>query len=89
MRGYTPGGTTSLTEVSSGVNTFDIPANSTRMFQFYQSGMPAILGYGVIEWTSTDEKQRKALIAGVMTYNRQHVDSDAATKHLVNNGQPF
>ncbi len=87
---YTGGDNQTLEELSSGVNTFEIPANSTRLFQFYQSGMTkCMIGYAVIEWTSSDAKQRKSLVASLRSNGKWGSGTFYATQLLINNGQPF
>ena len=74
--------------LSTGVNTFVLPAHSSRVFSFFKKNMSkSVVGYAVIEWTSENEDLRKALIA-------THRLVGAATHHhmgmvMINNGQPF
>ena len=75
--------------LSTGVNTFEIPAHSTRTYSFWDENMPGTIGYGVIEWSSTDTQQRKSLIAGVFSYGKRYTEGFYATKYLVNHGEPF
>lgn len=67
---------------------FEIPANSTRMFQLHKEGIKTpIHGYAVIEWTSPENK-RKALIASGRRF-RGRSDRTHSSTLPVNNGQPF
>ena len=83
------GGASEFTLLSTGVSTFEIPAHSTRDYDLYDSTMPAILGYGIIEWEGIDKYQRKSLIAATMVYGRRTADAYFSSKFPINNGQPF
>lgn len=79
---------TEFKKISTGVNSFEIPAHSTRGFYFFKANMQkSVLGHAVIEWTSDNKRLRKALIAssGLDAIAGQYYSNRA----FVNNGQPF
>ncbi len=84
---YTTGNNANLIKVSAG-GTFEIPANSTRIYVIKNSNTTRFAGYGVIEWTSDDAKLRKALIAGMYTFFVGGSEKFTWGSQL-NNGQPF
>ncbi|WP_147822610.1 hypothetical protein [Salidesulfovibrio onnuriiensis] len=71
---------------STGQNTFELAAHATRTYVFKSSSI-GMAGYAVIEWTSTNKKLRKALIAS--SRYEGMAGSYFASRSLVNNGQPF
>jgi len=72
--------------VAQNVDTFSIPAKSTRRVAIGKIGYH-LLGYGKLEWTSQDPTLTAPLI-GVSQY--YHSGSQSMTsEHLINNGQPF
>ncbi|WP_147822613.1 hypothetical protein [Salidesulfovibrio onnuriiensis] len=84
---YVAGNSANLINVSTS-GTFEIPANSTRIYKIQNSNTTRFSGYAVIEWTSDSEKQRKALIAGMYTFFRSRSEKFTWGSQL-NNGQPF
>lgn len=75
--------------IATGTDTFDIPAHSTRIFQFYKvNSNRDIYGHAIIDWTSANENLRKALVGTARHYYWKG-DSTWATSTAVNNGQPF
>lgn len=84
----TGGDTAGLKVLATHTNTFDIPANSTRVYWIKESKSVRFIGYGVIEWTSTEPMHRKALIAGMYSMSRSG-DEKYAYGFPVNDGQPF
>ncbi len=53
--------------ITTGNNSFEIPAHSTIMMEFTRGGVPnKIIGYGVVKWKSTDSQKQKALIGATM-----------------------
>lgn len=78
--------TSSFSTISTGSNTFSIPAHSSRIYAFSTNGK-SVNGYAVIEWTSTDENLRNALIAGYCYMGVS--DKIYSSMAFVNDGQPF
>lgn len=77
------------TVVAQGTGTFNIPANSTRVYRFEHKSPSAIYGYATIEWTSSDAQLRKAIIAGTRITGLVYGDSYFTSQGSVNNGEPF
>lgn len=82
---YTSGDTPSLGASS----TFTIPANGTRELQLYTTNVSAMMGYGIIEWSSTNEKIGKALLGSVHRCTVSGTGTFASAYTDINNGNPF
>jgi len=79
---------TSYKKLSTGVNEFVIPAHSTRIYNFFKNNMAkSIAGYAVIEWTSSNENLRKAIVA--TTRMNGVAGQFYSNMSFINNGQPF
>ncbi|WP_147820515.1 hypothetical protein [Salidesulfovibrio onnuriiensis] len=75
--------------ISTGTGTFELPANSTRVYQFWKKNSNTMIhGHAIVEWTSSDNTHRKALI-GTVRHFREKGDKAFGTSLLINNGQPF
>ncbi|WP_147820131.1 hypothetical protein [Salidesulfovibrio onnuriiensis] len=74
--------------IATGVSTFIIPAQATRVFSFHYDNLNKfVMGHAVIEWTSENKTLRKALIAGFRS--RAKSGNNFEAQFPVNNGQPF
>ncbi len=75
--------------VTTGDNSFEIPAHSTRVMEFTMGGVPnRIVGYGSIKWKSTDSYKQKALV-GSLRYTSQSLTQTYGGDVFINNGNPF
>ncbi|WP_147820132.1 hypothetical protein [Salidesulfovibrio onnuriiensis] len=74
--------------IATGVSTFIIPAQATRVFSFHYDNLNKfVMGHAVIEWTSENKTLRQALIAGFRS--RAKSGNNFEAQFPVNNGQPF
>ncbi len=79
----------SIVTIATGTGTFELQPAATRkvLFQLAVTNKN-IFGHAVIEWSSTDEKLRKAIIAHARREKR-HGDVAHTTSLSVDNGQAF
>lgn len=75
--------------IASGTGTFELPAGNTRLVSVWNENANAVVyGHAVIEWTSADNRLRKALIASLRTIARNG-SANYCTHTMANSGQPF
>ncbi|WP_432738313.1 hypothetical protein [Maridesulfovibrio sp. FT414] len=86
-RVYTGG--TNYTILSSGIGDFEIPPYSSRWFNMDNIPVQySFLGHATIEWSSSDQKAKKALMGKVWNMRVTSVSICDAFEPI-NNGQPF
>lgn len=82
-------GSAGSTLIASGTGTFELPAGNTRVVSVWNGNVNTVVyGHAVIEWTSADNKLRKALIASLRTWARNG-SANYCTHTMTNGGQPF
>ncbi|WP_320174952.1 hypothetical protein [Maridesulfovibrio sp.] len=75
---------------AGGDDVFDIPAYSTRYFNFTKSGiLMRTMGYAVIKWNSNDPQMTKALVSTAQYTGGTYNDYLYGGVAYINNGQPF
>lgn len=80
---------TGATKLATGVDTFTIPANQTRLVIIFKSDQHFI-GYGKVEWCSSEPTLSRPMI-GTMRYfgGKSGSTTSFAGSMLLNNGMPF
>ena len=80
------GGNSNWAVVSTGAIDFELPAHSARMYTIKNySPLISILAHSIVEWSSSDVRLRKALVASVYSGN----NFGSHSTFLINNGEPF
>ncbi len=85
---YSPSGA-NWQHIIAGGNTFEIPAHSTRMFEFARDSVnERTIGYGLVLWKSSDPQKRKALVGSTEYYYMDGARGFGGAIYM-NNGNPF
>lgn len=79
---------TAFTTLPVANNTFDIPAGRSRHVIIYKENSNFV-GYGVIEWCSTDPRLSKALVGTVQRFGINNTNGSYGGEYPLNAAQPF